>query len=123
MKIQNEKNSKSEQKSAQWEIQQLFLIKELKKIDDSQIKEGIIVEEPFTLEFSDVVKKQYSTENKLNSFSTRWDVVNKTFVRAIKRYYTQEIWSSYKYLNNIESLKSIECWMKIDKVNNFICQN
>ena len=55
-----------------------------------------------------------TTKSKKN-FSVRYDVINKTLVRAIKRYYSNEVGITGHSLHTLNSDKMIEWCERIDE--------
>ena len=67
--------------------------------------------------------KEHNSKVTKKDLSKRFDVVIKTLVRAIKRYYSAEIGINFTKKLDINSPNLIEGFQKIDKVNlmiNFI---
>lgn len=81
--------------------------------------------------------KTYSNENQIEEFSsheyreihnftpgknsTRADVVRKSLIRGIKRYFCELMWQGKNLINQVESEEGLLCLSKIDEVfyNNF----
>ena len=60
-------------------------------------------------------EKNNNTEN-IKDLSKRRDVVYKTLVRSIKRFYSKEVGTKSTVKYNANSVKAIEAWRKIDEV-------
>ena len=60
-------------------------------------------------------EKNNNSEN-IKDLSKRHDVVYKTLVRSIKRFYSKEVGTKSTVKYNINSAKAIEAWRKIDEV-------
>ena len=63
------------------------------------------------------VPKNWAKSKTKKDLSSRYDVINKTLVRAIKRYYSSEMGITSSNLFKINSSKMIEWCERIDKVN------
>ena len=63
------------------------------------------------------VPKNGTKSNTKKDLSSRYDVINKTLIRAIKRYYSYEMGITSNNLFKINSSKMIEWCERIDKVN------
>ena len=63
--------------------------------------------------------KEFDDKAIKTDFSKRFDVVNKTLVRSIKRYYSDVVGTISTKNYDLNSQKVLESWMKIDEVSEF----
>ena len=64
----------------------------------------------------DINNEKNNYPENIKDFSKRHDVVYKTLVRSIKRFYSNEVGTKSTVKYNINSVKAIEAWRKIDEV-------
>ena len=59
---------------------------------------------------------EFNSSGKIRDLSSRFDVINKTLTRALKRYYSVELGASLTLKYNINLVETMELWQKIDEV-------